>query len=117
MSEELNATCSICGKRYHVCHTCKEITSFTPWRTITDTRDHYMIFLALSEYTKIKNKAKAKNELSRCDLSELETFDNDVKRVIKEILKEDEPKKTVQKVMYKKPVSVKTDEVKKDDIE
>ena len=64
-------------------------------------------FLALSEYTKTKNKAKAKNELSRCDLSELETFDNDVKRVIKEILKEDEPKKTVQKVMYKKPVSVK----------
>lgn len=117
MAKELNATCSICGKKYHVCNSCKEMTSFTPWRIVTDTRDHYMIFLVLSEYTKTKNKTKAKNELSRCDLSELETFDNDVKRVIKEILKEDEPKKTVQKVMYKKPVSVKTDEVKKDDIE
>ena len=54
MSQELNATCDICGKKYHVCNSCKEIKSFTPWRTVTDTLQHYAIFLALSQYTKTK---------------------------------------------------------------
>ena len=56
MSQELNATCDICGKKYHVCNSCKEVKSFTPWRTVTDTMQHYLIFLALSEYTKNKDK-------------------------------------------------------------
>lgn len=86
MALENNATCSICGKPYRVCRTCEEITSFTPWRTVTDTLPHYMIYLALFEYTKNKDKAKAKEELGKCDLSEFETFDNDVKNVINEIL-------------------------------
>lgn len=86
MALENNAICSICGKPYRVCRTCQEITSFTPWRTITDTLPHYMIYLALYEYTKTKNKIKAKEELEKCDLSEVESFDNDVKNVIMEIL-------------------------------
>ena len=59
MSQELNATCDICGKKYHICSSCKEVKSFTPWRTVTDTMQHYLIFLALSEYTKTKDKEKA----------------------------------------------------------
>ena len=74
MSEKYNATCAICGKPYKICRTCQEIKSFTPWRTITDKLQHYTLFLVLSEYSRTKDKTKAKDELSKCDLSEKESF-------------------------------------------
>lgn len=132
MAQELNATCDICGKKYHVCNSCKEVKSFTPWRTVTDTMQHYLIFLALSEYTKTKDKEKAKEELSKCDLSELDTFNENIKTAIKEIMAEGKEKivetvseETVkenveikpQKSTRKSRTSVKQSEVKKNDIE
>ena len=132
MSQELNATCDICGKKYHICSSCKEIKTFTPWRTVTDTMQHYLIFLALSEYTKTKDKEKAKEELSKCDLSELDTFNENIKTVIKEIMAEGKEKivETVseenvkenveikpQKSTRKSRTCVKQSEVKKNDIE
>ena len=132
MAQELNATCDICGKKYHICSSCKEVKSFTPWRTVTDTMQHYLIFLALSEYTKTKDKEKAKEELSKCDLSELDTFNENIKTVIKEIMAEGKEKivETVseenvkenveikpQKSTRKSRTSVKQSEVKKNDIE
>ena len=132
MSQELNATCDICGKKYHICSSCKEVKSFTPWRTVTDTMQHYIIFLALSEYTKTKDKEKAKEELSKCDLSELDTFNENIKTAIKEIMAEGKEKivetvseETVkenveikpQKSTRKSRTSVKQSEVTNDDIE
>ena len=132
MAQELNATCDICGKKYHICSSCKEVKSFTPWRTVTDTMQHYIIFLALSEYTKTKDKEKAKEELSKCDLSELDTFNENIKTAIKEIMAEGKEKivETVseenvkenveikpQKSTRKSRTSVKQSEVKKNDIE
>ena len=110
MSEKLNAKCDICGKRYHICNTCREITSFTPWRMVTDTIEHYKIFLILSEYTQDENKSKARESLSSCDLSELDSFNDNIKNVIKEIMKEEKTnmksvdsssKKTVKKTSSK----------------
>ena len=130
MSQELNATCDICGKKYHICSSCKEVKSFTPWRTVTDTMQHYLIFLVLSEYTKTKDKEKAKEELSKCDLSELDTFNENIKSAIKEIMAEEKNVETVseetvkenveikpQKSTRKSRTSVKQSEVKKNDIE
>ena len=130
MSQELNATCDICGKKYHICSSCKEVKSFTPWRTVTDTMQHYIIFLALSEYTKTKDKEKAKEELSKCDLSELDTFNENIKTAIKEIMAEEKNVETVseetveenleikpQKTTRKGRTSVKQSEVTNDDIE
>ena len=132
MSQELNATCDICGKKYHVCNSCKEVKSFTPWRAVTDTMQHYIIFLALSEYTKTKDKEKAKEELSKCDLSELDTFNENIKTAIKEIMADGKEKvvETVsediveenveikpQKTTRKCRTSVKQSEVTNDDIE
>ena len=132
MAQELNVTCDICGKKYNVCNSCKEDKSFTPWRTVTDTMQHYLIFLALSEYTKTKDKEKAKEELSKCDLSELDTFNENIKTAIKEIMAEGKEKivetvseETVkenveikpQKSTRKSRTSVKQSEVKKNDIE
>lgn len=121
MAEILNATCAICGTKYHMCNTCKNIESFQPWRTVTDTLPHYLIYLALSEYTRTGNKDKAKEELEKCDLSELENFDKDIKRVIKEIFKKEnvskvETERTSTKFSTKK-ISVKSKEDIKNDIE
>ena len=132
MSEKYNATCAICGQPYKICRTCQEIKSFTPWRTITDTLQHYSLFLVLSEYSRTKDKTKAKDELSKCDLSEKELFKDSVKNMIDEIMKEDTIKiieeiseKTVEENVEIKPqkatrkgrISVKQSEVTNDDIE
>ena len=132
MSEKYNATCAICGQPYKICRTCQEIKSFTPWRTITDTLQHYSLFLVLSEYSRTKDKTKAKDELSKCDLSEKESFKDSVKNMIDEIMKEDTIKiieetseETVeenvgikpQKATRKGRTSVKQSEVTNDDIE
>ena len=132
MSEKYNATCAICGQPYKICRTCQEIKSFTPWRTITDTLQHYSLFLVLSEYSRTKDKAKAKDELLKCDLSEKESFKDSVKNMIDEIMKEDTIKiveetseDTVEENVEIKPqkttrkgrTSVKQSEVTNDDIE
>ena len=78
MSEQYNAKCDICGKPYKVCRSCQEIKSFQAWRTVTDTLPHYIIYLTLVEYSRTKDKSKAKEELLKCDLSEKDTafFEN-----------------------------------------
>lgn len=86
MAEILNATCDICGKKYHVCKTCEEATSFKPWRTITDTMDHYKIFMVLSAYTKTKDIETAREDLKKCNLEGKEKFNKNIKKAIDEIL-------------------------------
>ncbi len=86
MALENNATCNICGKKYHMCRTCQGIKSFQPWRTVTDTLPHYMIYLVLSEYTKTKDKVSAREELLKCDLSELDSFNENIRNTINDIL-------------------------------
>ena len=133
MSEKFNATCAICGKPYKVCRSCQEIKSFTPWRTVTDTLQHYSIFLTLTEYAKTKNKEVARKELSTCDLSELDAFKESVRNMIAEIMKEEsisagddsEAKEEIEKSIEIKPQNVtrksnmrkKQNEVTDDDIE
>lgn len=89
MSESnINAYCKICGKGYHVCNTCKTQKTFKAWRSVTDTIDHFLIFSAIHGYTVTKNKDQAKAELQSCDLSGLESFNSEIKSVIKEIMQE-----------------------------
>ena len=92
-----NAKCCICGKAYHVCNSCKEIKEFTPWRTVTDTIDHYMIYLAIHGYSVTKNKKKALEELKKCDLSDFDSFNPYIKKILNEILNGEKKEKSVKK--------------------
>lgn len=96
-NQNANAYCSICGKPYRVCRTCAEQKTFKPWRTVTDTIEHYKIYMAVHGYTVSKNKEKAKDDLEKCDLSGLESFNQEIKKVIKEILAKPKATKTVLK--------------------
>ncbi len=107
MALELNAECDICGKKYHICNSCSEVLSLKPWRTVTDTVDHYKIYLALSEYTKTRDKEKAKNELQNCNLSGLENFNKNIREVIEEILSE----KTIKKIKTSAKTKINKDNI------
>lgn len=84
----INAHCAICGKGYHVCQDSLDQKTFRPWKTVTDTLEHYKVYAAIHLYTTTHDKNAAKYELEKCDLSELETFHMDIQKIIHEILHE-----------------------------
>lgn len=101
MENNVNTHCTICGKGYHVCQSCLNIKTFKPWRTVTDTIEHYKIYLAIHKYTISKNRDKAKEELKDCNLSELNSFIPEIKSIINEIM-EDNQKIQTKNVQNKK---------------
>ena len=84
--KSLNARCSICGRGYRLCRSCLNKDSLKSWRSVTDTMEHYKIYLAIHGYTLSKNKAAAKDELCRCDLSGLPAFKPENRAAIEEIM-------------------------------
>ena len=44
--------CRACGKKYKVCPTCADVKTYTPWRTICCTAEHYKIWLIAEQYKK-----------------------------------------------------------------
>lgn len=95
--ENINSYCSICGKGYHLCMTCRSRIKSQPWTVYTDTSEHYKIFLILSAYnSKVYDKEEAKKRLLNVDLSDIENFKDIVKNTIREIL-DDNAKTTTKK--------------------
>lgn len=96
MPKELNATCSICGSKYHVCNTCKSVKTLKPWRTITDTIDCYKIYMIIHDYTnKVITKEKACEMLNHCSIpSNLQTH---IQKTIDEIIGFEKKNKKEQK--------------------
>lgn len=91
MSKHLNHTCAICNKNYYFCLDCGNAKSFTPWRTIVDTIEHYKIYIIIQDYVNKRiNKTEASRQLSQLDLSEKDNFVTEIKDVINDILKEEE---------------------------
>lgn len=86
MDDVLNASCGICGKKYHLCMSCQE-SKLNPWRSIVDSVEHYKIFIIIRDYENgYINKTEANNQLSKRDLSGLEDFVPEIKAKINEIM-------------------------------
>ena len=85
-----NATCIICGKGYHLCIACERNKGdWKSWRTITDTENCYKIYKVLNDYNFNKiSKNEAINLLEELDLNSLDTFKENIKEKIKEIMTE-----------------------------
>ncbi|NBH14552.1 hypothetical protein D3Z36_10320 [Lachnospiraceae bacterium] len=91
MNQYKNHTCAICGKTYYACSSCENIRSFQPWRTITDTRACYKIFLILNGCNKgYIHNADAQKQLKNCDLSQLHTFVPHIREAIQKIFEKEE---------------------------
>lgn len=88
MSKKYNATCAICGKPYKMCRSCSDEWKFKPWRAVTDTIDHYKIYLALNGYTLTGDRDMARSELQVCNLDGKENFVPEIAQAINDILAE-----------------------------
>ena len=105
MSKDLNATCAICGKKYHVCNTCRETKTIKPWRSITDTIDCYKIYMIIYQYDRKEiGKEEAMEMLNSLTIPD--TLQDHIKKVIEEIKNGDDVDQTnIKKVTSKKGAS------------
>lgn len=99
---KINAHCSICNKGYTICNSCNNEKKFKPWRTVTDSIEHYKIYMAIHGYTVTKNKEQAKTDLQNCDLSDMVSFKPEIKSVIQEIMYEPVKVKPVSRTQKNK---------------
>lgn len=97
MSEQINAYCTVCGNGYHLCLSCKDKMKLQPWKTFTDTAEHYKIHQIIHGFsTKVYTKDEVRFKLKNVDLSDLETFKPNIKAIIKDVLKEESIEPSVQ---------------------
>ena len=87
MAEKNNAICSICGKDYYMCLSCKDMMQIRPWQLHTDTSEHYKIYQTLRGFnTGVYTKEEAKSKLQMIDLSDFDNLRENIKNVIKDIV-------------------------------
>ena len=87
----INHWCVLCGAGYHSCDACSRERSFLPWRTLTDTAEHYKIFMVLKDYNSGRlDKASAREMLEGLDLTGKEYYRDGAKRVLADIGMDDE---------------------------
>lgn len=105
MAEKNNATCSICGKGYYMCLSCRDSAKVNPWKIHTDTAEHYKVFQIIRGYsTNIYTKDEARGRLKNVDLSDLNTFRPHIKQIIEDILKEEKVVETIVETTEEKGV-------------
>ena len=84
-----NHKCIICGAEYHHCDDCSNMKSFTPWRSVCDTKEHFQVYMLFND---IKNNRISDNEakisLENIGVSKtgIELFNEPVKDVLLPIL-------------------------------
>ena len=99
MADKLNANCSICGKAYHLCMSCKTHMELNPWKVHTDTSEHYKIYQIIHGYSVgLYTKDEAKSKLEKVDLSDLEDLREHIKNIIKDIMNDNAVEAEIKKV-------------------
>lgn len=90
MAEKNNAVCDICGKEYYVCLSCSDAMKLHPFKSFTDTAEHFKIFQVVKGFlTGVYTKDEAKERLQNIDLKDSDSFKPHIKKILKDILKED----------------------------
>lgn len=105
MLEENNAFCSICGKGYYVCLSCKDKMRLAPYKNFTDTAEHYKVHQAVRGFsTGVYTKEEFKEKLKNIDLSDLDSYKDNIKKIIKDALKEDEKIDVMVEPVVEEPI-------------
>lgn len=98
--EKNNATCSICGKGYYACLSCADAMKLHPWKTHCCSSECFKVFQVVKGFnTNMYNKDEAKAKLQNVDLKDVESFRPHIKKIVKDILKEEKAVvETVEKI-------------------
>lgn len=87
MNNKHNSYCAICGKSYYYCHSCKDQARLHPYRIHTDTSEHFKIFTIVRGYNVgLYSKEEAYNLLKKVDISDKDSYKDNIKLIIDEIL-------------------------------
>lgn len=90
MANKNNATCSICGKEYYACLSCRDSIKANPWKIHTDTAEHYKVYQIIHGFsTGVYTKDEARTKLKNVNLNDMDSFRTHIKKIIKDILKEE----------------------------
>ena len=90
MAEKNNAVCDVCGKEYYVCLSCSDAMKLHPYKSFTDTAEHYKVFQVVRGLlTGVYTKDEAKEKFKNIDLKDVDSFKPHIKKIIKDILKEE----------------------------
>lgn len=90
MAEKNNANCSICGKGYHKCLSCKDQISAAPWKVHTCSAEHYKVYQIIRGLsTGVYDKSEAKSRFENVDLSDMNTFRDNIKKIVKDVMKQE----------------------------
>lgn len=90
MSEK-KLTCTVCGKEYEACITCQNAKTYSSWRNLVDSMEHYKLFILARDYGNGRlNKDDAKTKIKELDISGFENWNTITGRLICEILKKDD---------------------------
>lgn len=91
MAEKNNATCSICGSEYYVCLSCKDKMKLHPYKIYCCSPSHFQVFQVVRGFsTGVYDKDELKSKLQNTDLSDLDSYREHIKTLIKDASKEDE---------------------------
>ena len=94
---ENNATCSICGKGYHLCLSCRDSIQLAPYKVHCCSADCYKVFQVIRGFsTGVYTEEEFKSKLKNVDLSNLENYREHIKALIKNALKEKSVEKTIK---------------------
>ena len=92
-----NSFCAICGKSYYYCNSCKDTAHLYPYKILTDTSAHYKVFMIIRGYSNgLYTKEETKEKLNNVDISDLETYKENIRDIIKDILKVDNKGEVVE---------------------
>lgn len=90
MAEKNNAVCDVCGKEYYVCLSCSDAMKLHPYKSFTDTAEHYKVFQVVKGFlTDVYTKDEAKERLQNVDLKDADSFKPHIKKILKDILEEE----------------------------
>lgn len=91
MAEKNNAYCSICGSGYYVCISCKDKMRLHPYKISCCSPSHFQVSQVVRGFsTGVYNKEEFKSKLQNIDLSDLDSYKEHIKVLIKDALKKDE---------------------------
>lgn len=109
-NKKYNATCSICGKPYNMCNSCRHDSPII-WKKFCDTVEHYKIYQIVHGYTTgVYTDAEAAKRLGNVNLSDLDELRPNIRDIINNI------KNNIEKTKKRK-VSKKTENTEDKDVD